>query len=136
MSLAEDLLVGLTERLATLPGLTSVLTYEPTSVEPPMIYSLLDEVVRVPGAITTRRYRYLHRLVIAWIGNDLAEAQLLSYVDPVAAAIDADPFLGARIACGSARITDQQAGFVVINKTLYRVLDSYSECVTKGRFQQ
>lgn len=136
MSEAQDILTGLHERLQTLDGLSPILDYEPASVEPPMIYSLLDEVGRpMTGALVARRYRFLHRLVVLWIDNREAEQQLLSYANQIAAAIDADPYLGGRITSGGARIVDQQAGFTRINNVLYRILDSYSEVVVKGRYQ-
>lgn len=133
----QDVLAGMHERLATVPGITRCLDYEPSAVQqPPLIYSLLDSFERSQaGQVTAMRYRILHRLVIAWVDTARAEQQLASFVNAIPAAIDADPQLGGRIPSGLARIADAQAVWVTIGGTVYRCLDCYSEVITKGPYR-
>lgn len=137
MSDARTILLAIHERFKTLEGIKALLDYEPAVIEAtPLIYSLLDESHRTQQqSLTTRRYRFLHRLVVQWVDNQSAEQTILRYTNLIPNAIDANPQLAGTITSGIAVINDQVTGFVTINKVLYRVLDSYSDVTIKGRFQ-
>lgn len=137
MTIARDILLGLHARFQTLEGIKGIFDYEPAAIEAtPIIYSLLDESHRTQQqALTTRRYRFMHRLVVQWVDNPTAEQTILEYTDRIPAAVEVDPQLDGAITSGIAAIVDQITGFVVINKVIYRVLDSYSDVTVKGRFQ-
>ena len=62
---------GLVTRLATVPALTGkVYGYEPTSIDPPMCYILLDNYERArDGTIVTMKYHALARVCIRWQSN-------------------------------------------------------------------
>lgn len=135
---ADAILAGLHARLKTVTGLRAILDYEPESVQAaPFLYSLLDETARpLPaGQQQSVRYRYLHRVVIDWTDPAAAERLVRRYTDAIPNAIAADPTLGGVVTRGFASVVDQAAGFVVINKVLVRVLDSYSETLVKRAAQ-
>ena len=113
------------------PELTC-LAYEPTHIDPPMLYSLLDRVdYSQSGQIKTKRYRILHRLCFLWQDNEQAELELMPYVDSIPAAIVADAHLGGAISKGLATIGEVIGTFVSISGTLYRCLDFYSDVLDK-----
>jgi hypothetical protein len=109
------------------------LPYEPTHIDPPMLYSLLDRVDYAgTGQIKSSRYRILHRLCFLWQDNEQAEAQLMPYVDSIPLAIRNDAHLGGAITSGLATISEVIGTFVNISGTLYRCLDFYSDITVKG----
>ena len=125
------IVAGINARFATISGLT-VLDYEPTHVEPPTIYTLLDGVAfNQQGQVKETRYRLLHRLCIRWQDNERAEQELMPYVTSIPAAVRADPRLGGAIVSGLAAIAEVQAVFVKIGAVTYRCLDFYSDVLVK-----
>lgn len=131
---ALSILEGLHERLATVEGLAALYDYEPTSTPAlPAVYSLLDAIptIEMTGQLLAYRYRFLHRLCVAWLDNERAERELLLLLDRCISAIHADRRLGGRLALGIAQVVEVQTGFVTIGNTLYRVADIYSVTLEK-----
>lgn len=128
---------GLADCLETVSGLESVLLGEPSSVhEFPAVYGALQDVTRTQaGQVTAMRYTFLLRLVIRWQEREEAEAELLSYVNSIPAAVDADPLLGGAITQGLAKVTFGLAGFIELGGTTYRVLDFTADVLEKGAYQ-
>lgn len=116
---------ALMARLSTVSGLNSVLGYEPTAINPPMIYLLLESFTRglSSGQLTAMEYRILCRLCIRWVDFEQAELELDPFVNGVPAAIDADPQLGGVLTQGLASVGDAKAVFVSIGGVVYRALD-------------
>ena len=122
----------------TIPGFgpNNVLPYEPASVSPPLIYSVLERIDPVDGPRKGYRYRFVHRLVLRWQDNERAEEHLLVLVTRMRTAIEADPGLtwtdpdtGRRIETPSAR--ESISDYVPISGTMYRVHDLYTETTEK-----
>jgi hypothetical protein len=134
---ASTVYAGLAERFATVSGIKQLGLGEPTSIHDlPALYSAYEGFERgQAGQITTMTHRFVHRLVIRWQEFAQAEAQLLTFIHAIPAAIDADPKLGGRIPSGLARITGAAGGFTTIGKTKYRVVDFTSEVLEKAPFQ-
>lgn len=128
---------GLEERLLTVAGLKTVLLGEPSSVhEPPALYGALQDVTRTQaGQVTAMRYTFLLRLVIRWQERAEAEAELLSFINSIPAAVDADPLLGGRITMGLAKVTAGLAGFIELGGTTFRVCDFTADVLEKGAYQ-
>lgn len=130
-----DVLAGLHERIATVPGIDSknVLSYEPTSIVAfPTVYSLLDGIeYGEAGQVRTTKYRVLHRLCLRWQHNERAEQQLIPFVDAIPAAIREDPRLGGRITNGLAVAVEARGVFIEIGGVLLRCLDTYTETLVK-----
>lgn len=133
----DDVVAGMHERFLTVPGINACFDYEPRTIDQPLIIiSLLDSFERnQTGQVTSMRYRILHRLVVAWIDVEESERQLASFVNTIAAAVDADAQLGGRIQSGLARIADAKAVWVRYGDTTYRCLDCYSDVLTKGPYK-
>ena len=127
-------LAGLKLRFATVPGIKTILDYEPTSIQDaPLLYMLFDNAPRTQtGQMTVMPYRVLCRLCIRWQDNEYAEQELIPFVNSLPAAIDQDATLGGRITSGMARVTNIQGVFVTIGNTLYRALDVTVEATDKG----
>lgn len=125
---------GLKVRFATIPSIKLILDYEPTSIhDAPLLYMLFDNAPRTQtGQVTVMPYRVLCRLAIRWVDNELAERELIPFVNSLPAAIDADATLGGKIASGMARVTNVQGVFVTIGGVLYRALDVTVEATDKG----
>jgi hypothetical protein len=115
----------------------NLLKYEPRSIQTsPTLYTLLDGFVRdTSGQVTAMKFRILHRVCVQWQDNEQAEAELLSFVHALPAAVDADPTLGGLITKGIARISDGESGFIIISGTKYRSLDFFSDIPTKGTYR-
>lgn len=139
----SDVIDGLHERFLTVDGfakyndagaLVNMVRYEPRAIAVfPFLYTLLDKFERSQaGQITTMRYRILHRVVLQWQDNDQSEQQMLAWVHPFCAAIDADPTLGGRVALGMATMAEASTGFASISGTKYRVIDFFSSTLTKA----
>ena len=111
----------------------AILDYVPTAIhETPMIYSLLDNLqITRSGQVKARHYRILHRLVVRWQENELAEEQIIPYVDSIPEAVDADPHLGGALISGYAEIDECDAVWVTVAGIEYRALDFYSTVIEK-----
>ena len=122
---------GVEERLRTVDGLQNVLLGEPQSVhELPAVYGAYEGFDRpmrntAPSAagVTAMNHRFTLRLVIQWADNAQAEMQLISLLDAIPNAIDADPKLSGRLYSGMAYINAGIAGFAKIGDAVYRVVD-------------
>lgn len=130
----RDVIEGLHERFQSVIAIPTVLRYEPRTVQTtPLLYSLLDSFERTQqGQITVMRYRVLHRLVVAWQDNEQAEEAVIDLINAVCHAVDQDPQLGGRIPSGMARIVDGKSGFWQFAGAMYRVVDVYSDTLTKA----
>lgn len=127
----ETIVAGLTTCFETIEGLT-VLDYEPTSIEPPTLYTLFDSFQKErQGQIKSTRWRSLHRVCVHWQDNEQAEQQIRPYLASVPAAIDADPHLGEALHLGLASITEGIGGWVSIGGVIYRCIDFYSSVLEK-----
>lgn len=120
-------------------SLRTVLLGEPSGdMDLPGLYTALEGFDRPlagqPPAdnLTGMDYRFVHRLVIRWVDFQQAEMQLLTFVNAIPAAVDADPRLGGRLTKGIARIQAGDAGFANIGGTKYRVLDFTSTVLEKA----
>ena len=102
-----------------------VLDYEPTAIhDAPMLYLLLDGFERDTTVQPVRyTYRVLATLVIRWQDNEQAEKELLTLVNEVADALDADIGLGGALGGGVALVTGGDAGYATISGTIYRVVE-------------
>lgn len=136
---ATTVYAGLAERLATVAGLKTIMLGEPTAIhEPPAIYTVFADFDRSfagqPPAdnLTAMTYHFQHRLYLRWQDNEQATAQLLSYVNVIPAAIDADARLGGRLGRGIAKMTRGDAGFITVGGTKYLVCDFTSEVLEKN----
>lgn len=137
---------GLHERFATIPGLAqygpdgqivNILPYAPTSIHIlPTLYTVLDRFERATaGQVTVMRYRLLHRYVVAWQDDAVAESQIDALINALGAAVDADPQLGGRIPSGLAQIVEGQGLFYKLSGTVYQALDCYSAVVEKAPYR-
>jgi hypothetical protein len=134
---ATTVYAGLAARFATVNGIKRIILGEPTgAVEPPVLYTAYESFTRgQAGQVTTMTHRFTHRLLLRWQDFSQSEAELLSFVNAIAAAVDADPKLGGRVTSGMARVTGATTGFVTISSTKYRVIDFTTEVLEKGSFQ-
>lgn len=130
---------GLAEVLGTIPGIKTVRLGEPTAIhEPPAIYTVFADFDRSlagqPPAdnLTAMTYHFQHRLYLLWQDNEQATWQLLSYVNVIPAAIDANPRLGGRLGRGIAKMTRGDAGFITVGGTKYLVCDFTTEVLEKA----
>ncbi len=122
---------GVEERLRAVDGLHNVLLGEPQSVhELPALYAAYEGFERplrntMPSAagVTAMDHRWTLRLVIQWVDNAQAEMQLISLLDAIPNAIDADPKLAGRLYSGMAYISAGVAGFAKIGDAMHRVVD-------------
>jgi len=130
---------GLEERFRTVSGLQNIILWEPTAAHAlPALYTALERFERPMASqppadnVTAMRYFFTHRLVIQWQDNAAAEMQLLTLLNAIPAAVDADPKLGNRITSGNARISDGIAAYIKIGDTLYRIVDYTGEVLEKA----
>lgn len=127
----STIVAGMNARFATISDLT-VLDYEPTTIEPPTIYTLLDSVrYNHQGQLKETTYRMLHRLCLRWQDNERAEEELFPYVNSIPQAVKNDPHLGGTLNAGLASITEAIGTFVRIGNTTYRCIDFYSSVLEK-----
>jgi len=126
------ILAGLTERFATISGLT-VLDYEPTSIQTtPLLYSLLESATyTTSGQIKARHYRVLHRLLLPWQDVEEAEADVAPWVNAIPDAVYDDRSLGGRLQRGTTEIVEMDAGWATVGNITYRALDFYSDTLEK-----
>jgi hypothetical protein len=125
-------LEGLEGRLKTVVGIKLVRRGEPTSVQvAPLIYSLFDsfdEEDSDNSHLKLIRWRTLHRLCIRWQDNEVAEDELIDFLERIPDVVAQDPKLNGRLHhTGHARITAGDGGFVTIGNTIYRSCDFLSE---------
>jgi hypothetical protein len=114
--------------------IVDILDYAPTAIhDTPLMWSLLDnlEIIR-SGQVKARRYRILHRLAVRWTDNEMAEEQILPFVDSVPEAVEADPHLGSRLTSGYAEINECEAQWMDVAGVEYRILDFYSTVIDKS----
>lgn len=111
-------------------GVRTVLLGEPTGdMDLPGVYTAYTSFERPlrnnPPAnnLTGMQHTFTTRLVIRWVENSQAEMQLITLLDAIPNAIDADPQLSGRITGGVARVTTGAAGYITIGGVLYRVID-------------
>lgn len=129
---------GLETVLLGIDGINAVILGEPTSVqEPPAIYVAYQSFDRPlrnsPPArnLSGMAHTFALRLVITWVDNAEAERELLSLIDAIPDAIDADPRLDGALTGGVARIESGLTGFATIAGTLYRIVDFTCEVLEK-----
>ena len=111
----------------------AILDYVPTAIQDtPILYSLLDnlEITR-SGQIRTQHYRILHRLLVRWQDNEMAEQQVIPYVNSIPDAVEANPHLGGVLVSGYAEINECDAVWVTVAGVEYRALDFYSTVIDK-----
>lgn len=121
---------GLEERLRTVEGLQNVLLGEPSTVhEFPAVYAAYESfehpLRNAPPARNLVGFDHTFglRLVIRWVDNPQAEMQLLTLLDAIPLAVDADPKLGGRVRGGMAYVSDGAAGFAEVGGVKHRVVD-------------
>ena len=122
---------GIEERMRTVEGLRTILLGEPSSVhEMPALYGAYEAfehpLKNVPPSRSTlsgMTHTYTLRLVIQWVDNAQAEMQLITLLDAIPLAIDADPKIGGRLASGMAFCPRGQAGFAKIGDVFHRIVD-------------
>jgi hypothetical protein len=129
---------GLEAVFRSIPGVRSVLLGEPTGdMDLPGVYTAYTSFTRPlrnnPPAnnLTGMEHTFNTWLVIRWVENSQAEMQLLTLLDAIPDAIDADPRLGGRLTGGLARCTAGQAGYATIGGVLYRVATYTIEVLEK-----
>ncbi len=128
----EQVVDGLHARYATISAVKVVLDYEPTAVQnSPLIYTVLDSFTREhAGTMVYMRYRVLSRLCIRWQSPEHAEQTLISLVNAIPQAIDADRRLGGVVRDATVQAGD--GGWVTIGGSEYRSLDFYVEVQEVG----
>lgn len=121
---------GIEERLRTVSDLQNVLLGEPQNLHDlPAVYGAYERFTHplrnTPPARNLSGFEHVFalRLVIRWVDNAQAEMQLLTLLDAIPLAIDADPKLGGRIIGGQAFISEGITGFSTIGDARYRVVD-------------
>jgi len=121
---------GLESAFRGIAGLRGVMLGEPSgNMDLPCLYTAYQSFDRPlrnsPPArnITGMSHQFACRLVIQWQDNAQAEMQLLTFLDAIPDAIDADPRLGGRLYGGVAWCASGITGFVRIGDVLYRIVD-------------
>ena len=123
---------ALLSQLSPVCGASHTFGYEPTSIDPPCLYLLLDSWEHSQaGQVTINRYRVLARVCIRWQDWEQAELELDPYPGLLAAAIDADHHLGFTGRAPHATVTGGPAVFVVIGGVTYRALDCSIDVLEK-----
>lgn len=128
----------------------AVLDHFPTALHKPItLISELSSFKRGEGDTPSRgqvvpmRYRIAHYLLVRLQDNATAEDEILSLINNLCAAVDADSRLGGRLNGGTngelggiAHISDGQAGFIEVgDKAKYRVLTFYSDVLHKFAYK-
>lgn len=121
---------GLEEVLRTVDGLQGVILGEPTAAHDlPCLYGAYQQFERplrnTPPArnLVGMQHTFLLRLLVRWQDNAEAERELLTLLDAIPDAIDADPRLGGRLDRGVAAVEAGIAGFITLGGVLHRVVD-------------
>src|SRR5262245_33396669 len=112
---------GLEGVLREIAGLRTVKLGEPTgTLDLPGLYVAYEEFDRPlrnspPSRnLTGMNHTFVCRLVIQWVENDAAEMQLITLLDAIPDAIDADPNLGGKLPHGTCHINAGITGFATI----------------------
>lgn len=120
-------------------GLRNVILGEPSAAHDlPCLYTAFADFDRplrgLPPAenLTAMTYHFTHRLMIRWQERPEAEEELLSFINSIPAALDADATLGGRLTRGNARISEGVSGFLALGGVTYRILDFTSEVLEKA----
>jgi hypothetical protein len=131
----SEVVAGLKARYATLSAIKVRLDGEPTAVQDsPLIYTVLDSFKRAyKGTVVEMRYRLMSRLCIRWQYPEQSEATLISLVNAIPLAIDADWRLSG--AARGASVQTGDAGWVSIGGIEYRTLDFYIEVLEVGALE-
>jgi hypothetical protein len=133
----ETIVAGYAEVFAAVDGLSAaqVLDYEPSSINPgpgePVMYFLLESFQRsAKGQVRRMDYTTTGRLCFLWQDNEAAEVELRPFVNALPAALDADPFLGGRLAGdgagylgGYAECSGAVVVYVEIDGVKYKAID-------------
>lgn len=121
---------GLEAAFRTIDGLRGITLGEPSGdLDLPAIYGAYQQFTRPlrnsPPARnqTGMGHIFACRLVIRWVENAAAEMQLITLLDAIPDAIDADPHLSGRVNDGMAWCPAGVSGFATIGGVLYRVVD-------------
>lgn len=129
---------GLEAVFRSIDGIRSVMLGEPSGdMDLPGVFTAYTSFERVlrnnPPAnnLTGMEHSFTTWLVIRWVDNAQAEMQLLTLLDAIPNAIDADPRLGNRLTGGLARVSTGQAGYATIGGVLYRVVNYTIEVLDK-----
>ncbi|HEU5013954.1 MAG TPA: hypothetical protein VFT66_15645 [Roseiflexaceae bacterium] len=138
-----DVIAGLHERFATVPGIKAILAYEPPSIQVfPTLYSMPTSGTRngatggnPQGQVVSMDYETVHRLVFRWQDQKTAFSELWPFINSLPAAVDQDPRLGGRIANGYARMLRYETTFVTIGGVEYLCLEWYSSVPEKGVYK-
>ena len=126
---------GVQAMCESIAGVSTVLDYEPSSVQDlPAIYHFLDSF-RPVGELSVYVYRKVIRLLIRWQDNERAEQELVPFVDSIPAKVVDTKFLGDRIRIDVSTEAPAIAGFVRIGGTMYRSLDVYVDITDKSEWQ-
>lgn len=125
---------GLQIQLSAVDGLVNVIAGEPSVVhDMPSVYGVLFRFDRTQhGQVTAMHYTFTLRLVIRWQDQIEAEAQLISFINSIPAAIDEDATLGGRITMGLAKITAGDTGYQTIGQTVFRICDFTADVLEKA----
>jgi hypothetical protein len=121
-----------------------VLTHEPTSVQRPLIYSLLDRRDTGPvSQLLPITYRTYHALLIPYQDPAGAEALAMQWADAIpnsvlasrefelAAGVEAIINPGDGRSGGSAQIPEAQLGWAMVGAAKCRVIEFYSTVLVK-----
>jgi hypothetical protein len=131
-----DVIAGLVEVLEGVSGIKAIHAHEPTKIgDPPEMYLLLNTAERVSkGGVSGWKYSVLCRLCIRWVDNEMAEQELMPFVNSVPAAIEAPSAgqLHGTLLHGAVAVNRVEAVFVSIGGVLYRALDFYVDVLEKG----
>lgn len=128
------IIVGLAERFRTVAALDVVLDYSPTALHVDRaLYMTLDTFGREQaGQVTAMRYRIECHICVRYQDNEGAERELADLINPVCAAVDADPRLGGAIQNGLAVVADGEAGYEQIGEVWYRTCTVFVEALEKA----
>lgn len=128
----DDVLEGLHERFAAVEGITTVISYIPTSIEPVTLFPMFERYEGSEvGQVLTERFWTRHYLCFLWQDNEQAEIELRPYIALMPAAIRADPHLGGRINSGWAKVSEMLGAFITIGSIDYRTLEIVTEVLVK-----
>ena len=128
-----DIKAALLTQLGPVCGASHTFGYEPTTIDPPCLYMLLDNWEHSKsGQMTVNQYRVLARICIRWQDFEQAELELDPYPALVADAIDNDRHLGfTGSGAPYAEVTGGPAVFTNIGGVTYRALDVSIEVLEK-----
>lgn len=134
----DTILIGLHERFATVTALEALLDHEPRSIHnSSLLYSLYKETRRAQhGQVLSETHQFTHRACFSYADPQAAEKAVRGVVTAVPLSVEQDPQLGHRITSGGAVVEEGRGGFVLIDGTVYRVVDFTSTVVVKRPVQR